>query len=685
PSPFARSDWWRQVNQYMYMGDEPRADKTSRLRKDLLRELVFQPGLRPTVSRETAHRFEMKRQRLSPGYSPQTSRELLDWAVERLMIPQGEWEELLKAMRRDHGVDLDGLANELKDKLVRIRPPEAEAPLITAREIFPRVIEQFYSREKNIQVESITGIPAGREGCGVPPLEGEREDLPLLLGQWLQFFGPMTLHFLGKTLGMEDESLQMALDDLVDAQKVIRGQLVTDGEPDEICDSENFEILLRLARSEFRPAFEPLGIEWLPLFLAVYQGITNPRSNLEGLQERIEQLLCYPAEVGIWESEIFPARLQPYDPSWLDTLMQEGDIKWIGAEGHRVTFCFESDLDLLQEEVPEQPDDWKPGEDQQSSLEGSQQGGHFLGLFPDPNGRYDFSALLRHAQLDPVTLAEKLWNGVWEGRVTNDAYIPLRRAVTNKFKMSELVPKQGKSLGRWGRRRGHLAEGRERRFFAGNWHLIPGPELPGDILEVEERRKDRARLLLDRYGILFRELLQRELPVLSWPGVFRSLRIMELSGEVITGYFFEGIPGPQFISARALRILQRKLPEDAVYWVNAADPASLCGLQLEALKGMLHPRVPSTHLVYRGAKLVIVSKRNGKELTFHVPPDDPHLLEYLGALRHLLYRQLQPVRRIAIETINGESAPQSPYVSSLRGCFEVMVDHKYVNLSRKMA
>jgi ATP-dependent Lhr-like helicase len=684
PSPFARSDWWRQVSQYMYMGDEPKADKISRLRGDLLREVVFQPGLRPMVSRDLVRRFEKKRRRLIPGYSPQTSRELLDWVVERLMIPQGEWEELLQAMRRDHGIDPDGLADELKDKLVRIHPPEAAGPLVTAREIFHRIIDQFYGRERNILVESMAGTPVDREGGGVPPFEGEGEDLPLLLGQWLQFFGPTTLDFLRKTLGIEDERLQLALEDLVDAQKVIRGQLVSDGEAGEICDGENFEILLRLARSEFRPAFEPLGIEWLPLFLAAYQGITNPQSNLEGLQERIEQLLCYPAEAGIWESEIFPARVQPYDPSWLDTLMQEGDIKWIGAEGHRIAFCFESDLDLLQEDVPGEMD-WKSDEDQPSSPESFQKGGQLTGLFPDPNGHYDFSALLRHAQLDPVSLAEKLWDGVWQGQVTSDAYIPLRRAVMNKFKVPDLVPKERRPLRRWEHRRAGLTERKERRLFAGNWHLIASPEVSEGILEVEERRKDRARVLLDRYGILFRELLQRELPPLSWSGVFRSLRIMELSGEVIAGYFFEGIPGPQFISPRALRVLQRKLPEDTVYWINAADPASLCGLQLDALKGMLPPRVPSTHLVYRGAKLVMVSKRNGRDLTFHVPPDDPHLPEYMGALHHLLSRQFQPVRRIAIETINEDPAPQSPYVPALRTCFEVMVDYKQVNLSRKMA
>jgi ATP-dependent Lhr-like helicase len=99
---------------------------------------------------------------------------------------------------------------------------------------------------------------------------------------------------------------------------------------------------------------------------------------------------------------------------------------------------------------------------------------------------------------------------------------------------------------------------------------------------------------------------------------------------------------------------------------------------------MLSPRVASTHFVYRGNQLRVVSKRNGKELAFHVPPDDPHLPEYMILLRHLLTRQFQPVRRIAIETINGEKASQSPYVPALRTSFDVIVDYQYVNLYRKM-
>jgi ATP-dependent Lhr-like helicase len=256
----------------------------------------------------------------------------------------------------------------------------------------------------------------------------------------------------------------------------------------------------------------------------------------------------------------------------------------------------------------------------------------------------------------------------------------------NKFRIPERVSQDPKKLDRRESRvrRLSLVERKEGPFYPGNWRPVPRPEPPEDVLEREELRKDRARLLLDRYGILFRELLQREWPALRWSSVFRALRIMELSGEVVAGIFFHGIPGPQFISHRAFRRLQRKLPEDGIYWINATDPVSLCGIQLDSVRGMLPARVATTHLVYRGNRLIVVSKRNGKDLIFNVAPDDPNLPEYMVVLHHLLTRKFQPMKRISIETINGENAVHSPYIPALRTFSDVAVDYKNVTLYRKI-
>jgi len=689
PSPFALSDGWRQVNQYMYMDDQPKSDKVSKLRGSLLREVVFTPGLRPAVSRKLVEQFEQKRKRLSPGYSPQTSRELVDWVMERVAIPKREWEELLEDMQRDHGADPTAFP-DMEDRLLLFHPPESKGPLIVAREVLPRMIRTLYGpeKEKSVHAQTLTGVPLPEEEYKASKGETEGgEDLGDLVGQWLQFYGPVTVEFIRETLGIESERLQLIMEDLTDSQRVVQGQLVIEGGPNEVCDSENFEMLLRLARIEAVPAFEPLGIEWLPLFLADYQGIVSPPDRIDGidgLSGYVEQLLSYPAEARTWESEIFPARLHPYDPSWLDTLMQEGGLLWIGSEGHRVTFCFDSELDLLREESEEAeltPDDEHPA--RPASQPGA---GLPVDLFPDAAGRYDFSTLLHLTKSGSAELAKRLWDEVWKGRVTNDTFISLRRALMNKFGIPERISQGPRKLDRRESRvrRLSLVERKEVPFYPGNWRPIPRPEPPEDVLEREELRKDRARLLLDRYGILFRELLQREWPALRWSSVFRALRIMELSGEVMAGIFFHGISGLQFISRRAFRRLQQKLPEEAIYWINATDPASLCGIQLDSVRGMLPARVATTHLVYRGNKLIVVSKRNGKDLLFNVAPDDPSLPEYMVVLRHLLTRKFQPMKRVSIETINGEKAIHSPYLPALRTLWDVAVDYKNVTLYRKV-
>jgi ATP-dependent Lhr-like helicase len=453
------------------------------------------------------------------------------------------------------------------------------------------------------------------------------------------------------------------------------GPLVTESTDERICDSENFEVLLRLARASAVPVFEPLDVEWLPLFLAQHQGVTDPGDDVEGLFRCIEQLLCLPVPSALWESEILPARLHPYSASWLDSAMQEGDLRWVGSENRRVAFCFESDLDLMQGDR----------EDATGTEESMDEESRLTDIFRRSVGRYDFSTLRALSGYRTGELSNALWQSVWRGKVTNDTFAALRRGIENRFKVPK-VTAAAPGLRHRGRRtggRGGFARWKGSLPFAGNWFRLPTPEPDEDLLETEERIKDRARLLLDRYGILFRELLERELPIFHWRNVFRALRLMELSGEVLAGYFFHGIPGPQFISHQAFHRLQRRLPEDAVYWINATDPASLCGVQLEAIRGSLPKRIAGTHLVYRGTRLVATSRRNGRTLTFKVPDDDVHLPEYISPLRHLLTRQFQPVRRITIETINNEEAARSPYVDVLRTAFDVAIDYKNVILYRK--
>ncbi len=202
PSPFARSDGWRQVNRYMYMDDQPRSDKMSKLRSGLLREVAFTPGLRPTVSRELIEQFTLKRKRLSPGYSPRTSRELVDWVSERIAIPKREWEELLGNMRRDHGVDPKSFP-DLEDRLMELYPSEPENPVIIARETLPRMIRSLYGpgKEKSVDARTLAGAPL-TAGARISEEETGGEKVPAILSDsGFSSTGPSPLNSSAKPLG----------------------------------------------------------------------------------------------------------------------------------------------------------------------------------------------------------------------------------------------------------------------------------------------------------------------------------------------------------------------------------------------------------------------------------------------------------------------------------------------------
>ena len=113
--------------------------------------------------------------------------------------------------------------------------------------------------------------------------DDDAQDFTSLIGEWLQFYGPTTSEHIGETLGIGRDELSLALDDLVDSQKIIVGQLVEDVAAEALCDSENFEILLRLTRRDAVPSFEPLEFEWLTVFLANFQKLTTPADDVDGL------------------------------------------------------------------------------------------------------------------------------------------------------------------------------------------------------------------------------------------------------------------------------------------------------------------------------------------------------------------------------------------------------------------
>ena len=263
-------------------------------------------------------------------------------------------------------------------------------------------------------------------------------------------------------------------------------------------------------------------------------------------------------------------------------------------------------------------------------------------VIPPGEGRYSFDALRRMTGLRSQTLHEKPWVETWAGAVTNDTLSPLRATILPGYR----PPKMQLSENSRRRRRG---QGRHEHSSAitGRWHHTPD-KIDSTPMGEEELGKERVKLLLGH-----------------WHRLFRSLRLMELSGEVLSGPFYDNVRGLQFTTRENVTLLQNR--DATPFWLNACDPSSICGLKCSNLK--LPARRRTTHLAYIGHRLAIVSRRSGRHLDIHIPPDDPQMENCLALFNHLLRRPLKPLKRIIIESINNEPAIDSAYVKAFETLF----------------
>jgi ATP-dependent helicase Lhr and Lhr-like helicase len=651
-SPFAEGLIWKQTNQYMYEDDSPKSQKTSALQGDLLKEVLSSSALRPRIPQDLVAVLESKLQRTAPGYAPRSPVDLLDWVKERFFIPLPEWDSLLAAMNRDYQISTEDIRDEIGQKLVITHLPQSSKEVVCALENLGHLNGAFFHEGAPCcEVNLLSGTSSRGADPGISEVSdfegGNGRTLSDIFTQWLSFYGPVGKSPISDILGISGSSLDDLLLSLTETDTVIVGELTENALEEEVCDRENLEILLRMARKSRQPAFKALSADYIQLFLASWQGLTRrswPTSGLDkqhGLQDYLDQLFGYPASADAWEKHIFPARMWPYYGSWLDNLMHTSNVEWFGCGKKKLTFAFDDDKDLfVPPNFPDHPE--------------------LSRFFPQKIGKYSLPDIVRFSQSDIRSVTKKLWDLTWEGLITNDSFASVRQGLSSDFtavKSQATRPRRfAMSHNRWG----------SPAPFPGAWHVLTTESVEIDPIDEAELVKDRVRQLFRRYGILFRELIAFELPVLQWSAVFRALRLMELSGEILSGYFFEGIGGIQFISHEAFRFLNQGLSEDSIYWLNATDPASMCGIKLESTKHSLPSRIPTTHLVFHGKKVVLISRRGGNTLTFLVAPDNPHMPEYLSFFKILVGREFSPDKIITVETINGENALQSSYSPALK-------------------
>jgi len=601
PSPFAESLVWRQVNLHLYGDDTPNPTGSPTLSDKLLSDLIQSSQLRPRISEDLVQALEQRLQRLLPGYGADSPEELSLWLNQRRIMALTEWDAFLQRSTEDSGMSREDLLNPIEDQLHRE--------------------DRWICLKKNMsQLYQLQGKEAAEN----------REEL---LYEVLRFYGPRKPEEIAELYGLES-SLNPLTAPLLEEGRLILDHLTENTEFPQICTAENLEFLLRMARRERQELNNPRDLKDLALFLACQQQLIHRGSNYQDMQPLLDSLIGLPLPVDSLESSLFPSRFQWYNPQWFDQLLRESGLSLRGEGEKKVSLLFPEEISL-----------WCAPPD--SEWQGPQL----------PDGSFDFFQLKELWQQNSRDTASYLWKGFWEGKWSNREFQVIRRGIENRFQLPDIaaeVPgmhRDRRQMGRW----------KASRPMEGYWYALPQAEAADEELEEMERDKERVRQLLSRYGILFRELLQKEKDLMSWRKLFPALRMMELSGELISGQFFTGLTGLQFSTIENIQQWRRLEDwQQNIWFINARDPASLCGTGVRPECQELPRKIASNWLCYRGSQLMLTLEKNGSRCQLFFDPSEEFSAAPLW--ESLLCREVEPLKKISINEINGLHPQDSLYL-----------------------
>ena len=202
---------------------------------------------------------------------------------------------------------------------------------------------------------------------------------------------------------------------------LVQGELRPGGSEREWCDPDVLRRLRRASLASLRKEVEPAEQRALARFLPAWQGVDSAPAGGAGV-DRLRELLVPLQGLAlapqVWERDVLPRRAGSYSPAWIDQLCAGGELVWVGAgslgrSSGRVALYFRDDARWLGP-PPVKGD--PPAEPLHEAIrERLARGAAFW---------TDLLADL--ADAEPLELQEALWDLVWAGEVTNDAFAPLR-------------------------------------------------------------------------------------------------------------------------------------------------------------------------------------------------------------------------------------------------------------------
>ena len=161
--------------------------------------------------------------------------------------------------------------------------------------------------------------------------EWSREEalVEILRGR-LEGLGPVTVETLTAPLGLAPAETAAALAALEAEGFAMRGRFTPGAEAEEWCERRLLARIHGYTVKRLRAEIEPVAARDFLRFLLGWQRVAAD-ARMEGphaVDTVVGQLEGFEAPAGAWESEILPARLAGYEPTWLDDRCLAGHVAW---------------------------------------------------------------------------------------------------------------------------------------------------------------------------------------------------------------------------------------------------------------------------------------------------------------------------------------------------------------------
>ncbi|WHZ29809.1 MAG: DEAD/H associated domain protein [Nitrospira sp.] len=495
---------------------------------------------------------------------------------------------------------------------------------------------------------------------------GDDSTLDAVVLGWMESIGPTTTCELAERLHLPVDAVNASMVRLEAQGQVLRGQFrstsalstqhsALSGEVQaspEWCHRRLLARIHRLTIGILRKEVEPVTASDFMRFLMQWQHVmpgSRQHDGEAGLLQVIGQLAGYEAAASAWEPHLLRTRMAKYEPALLDRLCLSGAVSWGRLSPHpRFSQAGETDRRRI---VPTSlaPISLFPREDGEwlmnvvrgeTTTAPAAPYSQLSAVAQDlcralrQQGASFFDDLVRMVNHLPTEVENGLWELVAAGLVTADGFDNLRALMDphrRRAEGRERTRRPRHAAGRWSllrpvnqsRVNGQWSSGLDQAISQQPSAVGPSALTQHSTLSTQHCERT-ARLLLRRYGVVFRDVLARESLVQSWRDLLVQYRRMEMAGEVRGGRFVDGFTGEQFAlpeAVEALRAIRKKSPSAGMEHeikLSATDPLNLAGV---ILPGPRVPAVPTNFLVFKDGALsrTVIGRQGNVALSIAEP------------------------------------------------------------------